>query len=114
MPISLYIWVVLDVIKQIRIPKILRNFYVSSSVLLFMWLLFFDGNDLITLAKTAGKVHDAERQKEYYLQKIEEVKQNKAELLGNKYLLEKYAREKYLMKKPSEDIYLIEEEQYKD
>jgi cell division protein FtsB len=51
---------------------------------------------------------------EHYLQKIEEVKQNKAELLGNKYLLEKYAREKYLMKKPSEDIYLIEEEQYKD
>ena len=102
----------LDIIKQIRIPKILRNFYVSSSLLLFLWLVFFDGNDLITLAKTAGKVNDANHQKEYYIQKIEEVKQNKQELLGNKYLLEKYAREKYLMKKPNEDIYLIEEEAY--
>jgi len=80
--------------------------------LLFLWLVFFDGNDLITLGKTAGKVNDAEHQKEYYLQKIEEVKKNKQELLGNKYLLEKYAREKYLMKKPTEDIYLIEEEAY--
>jgi cell division protein FtsB len=81
-------------------------------LLLFFWLLFFDGNDLITLGKTKGKVSDAERQKEYYLDKIEEVKKNKQELLGNKYLLEKYAREKYLMKKPSEDIYLIEEDEY--
>ena len=102
----------LDILKQIRIPKILRNFYFSSSLLLFFWLLFFDGNDLITLGKTKGKVSDAERQKEYYLDKIEEVKKNKQELLGNKYLLEKYAREKYLMKKPSEDIYLIEEDEY--
>ena len=98
-------------LKKIRLPKFLRNFYISSAAGLFIWLLLFDTNDFITLGKTASKVGEAEKQKKYYLQKIAEVSKNKQELLGSKDLLEKYAREKYLMKKPNEDIYLIEEEE---
>ena len=41
--------------------------------------------------------------------KIEEVKIDRAELLSNDELLEKFARENYLMKKPEEDLYVIVE-----
>ena len=51
-----------------------------------------------------------EAQKEYYLEKIDEVKEDRQELLSNPELLEKFAREKYLMKKPTEDIYIVVEE----
>lgn len=41
---------------------------------------------------------------------MEEVKQTREELMGNQQLLEKFAREKYLMKKPSEDIFIVVED----
>jgi hypothetical protein len=37
------------------------------------------------------------------------VEQDRAELMGTNELLEKFAREKYLMKRDAEDIYIIEE-----
>jgi cell division protein DivIC len=41
--------------------------------------------------------------------KIAEVKSDREELLSDDALLEKFARENYLMKKPTEDIYVIVE-----
>ena len=38
---------------------------------------------------------------------MEEVQQDRKELLGNPALLEKFAREKYLMKRPNEDVFII-------
>ncbi len=51
-----------------------------------------------------------EEDKEYYTEKIEEVKKEREALIGNKQKLEKFARENYLMKKPSEDVYILVEE----
>lgn len=55
-----------------------------------------------------AKLRSLEDEKEYYQEKIKEVEKDREELMGNKELLEKYAREKYLMKKESEDIFIIE------
>jgi len=38
---------------------------------------------------------------------IKDVEKDREELLSNDKLLEKFAREKYLMKKPTEDLYVI-------
>jgi cell division protein FtsB len=38
---------------------------------------------------------------------IKEVEKDREELLSNNELLEKFAREKYLMKKESEDLYIL-------
>lgn len=57
-----------------------------------------------------SKLSALEDEKEYYLEKIKEVEKDRAELMTNKELLEKFAREKYLMKKESEDIFVIVEE----
>jgi cell division protein FtsB len=56
-----------------------------------------------------AKLRSLEDEKEYYQEKISEVEKDHQELTTNKELLEKFAREKYLMKKPTEDIFIIQE-----
>ena len=52
-----------------------------------------------------------EDEKAFYTEKIEEVKEDRAELLSDDELLEKFARENYLMKKPDEDVYVVVEDE---
>jgi cell division protein DivIC len=79
-----------------------------------VWMLFFDANDFITQIRLSSTKGDLIDEKEYYLQKIEEVKQERKELMSNPRLLEKFARERYLMKKPTEDIYIVIDEKMED
>ena len=76
-------------------------------------MLFFDSNDLLSQFKLRKRKNELANEKEFYLKKINEVKEERKALQNNNYLLEKFAREKYLMKKPSEDIYVIEDENQK-
>jgi len=73
-------------------------------------MMFLDSNDLISRFKMTTKLGSLENEKEFYKEKIIEVEKDRAELMTNKELLEKFAREKYLMKKETEDIFVIEEE----
>lgn len=74
-----------------------------------IWLTFFDSNDLYSQYNLVQKVNMLNADKEYYVEKIQEVKEDREELLSNPDLLEKFAREKYLMKKQSEDLYVVVE-----
>jgi cell division protein FtsB len=56
----------------------------------------------------SSKLRSLENEKKYYEEKIKEVEKDKKELMGNDELLQKFAREKYLMKKPGEDIFILE------
>lgn len=94
-----------------RIPTILRNPYLLLSVGFLIWMLFFDVNDLVSQFTLTQKRNELEDQKEYFIEKINEVKKDKAELMSQPYLLEKFAREKYLMKKPNEDVFIVVREE---
>lgn len=50
-----------------------------------------------------------EEEKEYYQSKINDDKRKIKELRTNNENLEKFAREQYLMKKPNEEIFIIDE-----
>jgi cell division protein FtsB len=93
-----------------KLPKFTRNFYFISGMLFFCWMLFLDSNDLYTQYKLSRQLKTLENEKEFYEQKIEEVKKEREQLLTDSETLEKFAREKYLMKKESEDLYVIVEE----
>ncbi len=92
-----------------KLPPIFRNFYSLGILFFITWMLIFDSNDWVTRYQMGAKLRELGNEKEHYQEKIEEVKKDQAELMGNKELLEKFAREKYLMKKESEDIFVIEE-----
>ena len=92
-----------------RIPKPLKNFYVLLGTFFIVWMLFIDSNDFVSQYKLTGELNSLKSQKEYYKDKKVEVIQDREELTTNKELLEKFARENYLMKKSSEDIYVVVE-----
>ena len=56
------------------------------------------------------KLDDLKDEKLYYLEKIEEVNNDRQALLSDQQKLEKFARETYRMKKPTEDVYVIIEQ----
>lgn len=93
--------------------RIFSNFYLVIGIIFLSWLIFFDSNDLYTQIKQTAKLKALEDQRTFYNEKIEEVKEDRAELLSDDELLEKFARENYLMKKPEEDVYVIVKDEEK-
>lgn len=90
-----------------KIPPFAKNFYFIVSLLFIVWMLFFDTNDFISQWQMKHKLSNLKNDKAYYEHLIVEVKHDRKELMGDSELLEKYAREKYLMKKPNEDLYVV-------
>ena len=93
-----------------KLPKAFRNFYIVTGLIFLTWMLFLDSNDFISRYKLTSKLRSLDNEKEYYAEKIKEVEKDREELMGNRELLEKFAREKYLMKKETEDIFIVVEE----
>lgn len=93
-----------------KVPPILKNFYVVALAVFFGWMLLLDSNNLVARYRLGAKLGSLEDEKEYYQEKIKEVRKDRSELFGDNQSIEKFAREKYLMKKESEDIYIIVEE----
>ena len=92
-----------------KLPKPFRNFFVLTTIIFFVWMLLLDPNNLIARFQLGAKLSSLEDEKEYYETKIKEVQKDHDELFGDRESIEKFAREKYLMKKESEDIFIIEE-----
>ncbi len=91
------------------LKKVIKNYYLMVGAFFLIWITFFDSNDLYSQYNLARKLDNLNADKVYYLEKIEKVKEDREELLSNLDLLEKFAREKYLMKKPTEDLYVVVE-----
>jgi cell division protein DivIC len=91
------------------LPKPLRNKYLILLLLFIFWIIFLDDYNLINQNKMKNNVDDLKEQKEFY---ISEVKSDSTELFNlknNSEKQEKFAREKFLMKKDNEDIFIIRE-----
>ncbi|MGE0771093.1 MAG: septum formation initiator family protein [Cyclobacteriaceae bacterium] len=93
-----------------KLPPIFKNYYFITTFCFLCWMTFMDSNDLISRFQMSSKLRALENEKEYYLEKMQEVERDRKELMTNQQLLEKFAREKYLMKKESEDVFIIQEE----
>ncbi|WP_395767515.1 septum formation initiator family protein [Aquirufa sp.] len=86
-----------------------RFYWVSTSILL-VWMLVLDSNDITVQFRLWNELRQLENEKVYYQQKKKELEKERRMVIGNPSLLEKFAREKYLMKKPKEDIFVIVDE----
>jgi cell division protein FtsB len=72
-----------------------------------IWISFFDRNDLFTQMEMARKIEKLNNERDYYITEIANNKREMVELQTNMKSLEKFAREKYLMKKDNEDVFVI-------
>ncbi len=60
--------------------------------------------------RLTNSLNKLKTEKQYYLKEIEKNRIEIKELMTNEETLEKFAREKYLMKKKDEEIFVIVEE----
>ncbi|MBX3163223.1 MAG: septum formation initiator family protein [Bacteroidetes bacterium] len=93
--------------EAVKLFKLLRNKYGLAVIGVMVWLLFFDKNDVMTQYELAQKCRKLKHEKQYYLAEIENNKKNLVELRSNTKSLEILAREKYLMKKDNEDVFVF-------
>lgn len=90
--------------KYIRMHK-----YLITIVAFLVIIVFLDENSLIQRAKHRREISALTTEIEKYRKQYEEDTEKLKELTNNPEALEKIAREKYLMKKPNEDIFIFEE-----
>src|SRR4028119_1141121 len=96
-----------------RVPRFLRSFYFYTGLSFLVWMFVFDANDFVKQYDMYAKRQELKTEKQYYLDNIEVVKKERAELLSSPELLEKFAREKYIMKRPGEDVFVLVPQQKK-
>ena len=70
-------------------------------------MFFFDRNNFLYLRENLSELKKLETEKKYYTEQIALNESNLNELLTNQETLEKFAREKYLMKKDNEEIFVM-------
>ncbi len=93
-----------------HIPTVLKNKYVLAVVLFAVWMVFFDDRDIITTHfRYKKELRNLEAGKEYYQEQIATTREELELLKNDPAILERYAREKYRMKRPDEDLYIIED-----
>lgn len=105
----LYLFVLITC-KMSKYLKYTKNFYFVFSLFFMAWMVFMDSNDIFSQFKLKSKLNELEKQKEFYLERKEKIQEDREELMSNYELLEKFARERYLMKRNTEDLYVVVEE----
>ncbi len=94
-----------------KILPVLKNKYFITGVFFIVWIVFFDSNRLVSVYRYRAELRDVRKQKRYYIEQIENNRSKLQLFETNQKALEKFAREKYLMKKDDEDVFLIVYEQ---
>jgi cell division protein FtsB len=87
--------------------KVAKNKFFIAITLFFVWMLFFDTNNLLIRYDQNKKLTQLRSDRTFYQEQIVQVKRELDELTTNPEMLEKFAREKYYMKKNNEDIFVI-------
>ena len=98
-----------DIIK--KLPKPLRNKYLILFLLFILWVVFIDDYNLIIQSKIKSTVDDLKIQKEFYISEIKSDSTELYKLQNDPAEQERFAREKFLMKKENEDIFIIREKE---
>ncbi|MDA3953265.1 MAG: septum formation inhibitor [Bacteroidales bacterium] len=93
-----------------KILPFAKNKFILSILIFIIWISFFDHNNLIDRVKDLRHLRQLEKDKAYYIERIDKDSKRLEQLKTNNKNLEKFAREQYLMKKDNEDIFVIVEE----
>lgn len=91
--------------KVVRVYK-----YLITLVIFGVIIVFLDENSILRRMEVAGEIRDTQSEIEKYQNDIEESVRLLNELDADSTSIERIARERYLMKKPNEDIFVFEED----
>lgn len=90
-----------------KIPSLAKNRYLITGLLFAVWIGFFDSYNFIYHTKLISQKNEYKKE----LNRLRSATAKNKEFikkLENPEFSEKYAREKFLMKRDGEDIYIVE------
>jgi cell division protein FtsB len=90
-----------------HIPAWLRNKYFLCGAGFIVWMIFFDPRDIYSQLDHTRQLNELQASKHHYEKEIAKETTELEQLKTNPATLEKYAREKYLMKKDNEDLFIV-------
>jgi cell division protein FtsB len=91
------------------LPAFARNKYFLSLAAFCVIVLFLDRNDFFTQFERQKELRQLQQSKRYYTAEIAAQQKELEALKSNPATVEKYAREKYLMKRDNEELFLVPE-----
>jgi cell division protein FtsB len=90
-----------------RLPSWLKSKFLLAAVFFVIWMLFFDPKDISSLFERRDKLNELQRSEKHLKKLIQESNQELDMLKNDAQSIEKYAREKYMMKKDNEDLFVV-------
>jgi cell division protein FtsB len=93
-----------------RLIDLFKNKFFILTIAFIVWMLFFDKNDIISQYEYHQQVNNLKQERDFYQTETGKVSKDLDELTSDPQKLEKFAREKYLMKKDNEDVFVIVKE----
>lgn len=90
-----------------HIPVWLKSKYLLTGLLFIVWMVFFDRNDITLQWKRIQELKQLQQSEEKMNDQIADTKKELNLLRTNPSTLEAYAREKFMMKRDNEDLYII-------
>lgn len=94
-------------LSENRFFKIISNKYVLSLLIFVVWMAFFDPKDWQLIHARKEKLKELEKSEEQLTKQIADTRKELNLLKTSAESIEKYAREKYMMKKDNEDLYIV-------
>ena len=91
------------------IPSFIKNKFFIAAAVFAVVILFLDRNNFFTRLERDKELRDLEKSKQHYTSEIAAEQKELQALKTNPATLEKYAREKYLMKRDNEELFIISE-----
>lgn len=89
------------------VPARLRNRYGLGVGVLLLWITLVADYDLITMLKLRHELRTMKGQQEHFAQEVARTKEQLHQINSDRALLERFAREKYLMKRDNEDVFVL-------
>jgi cell division protein FtsB len=90
-----------------RLIDLFKNKFFLVTVAFAFWMIFFDKNDLLSQYQYHQEVNKLKAERDFFKTESEKVAKDLDELNSDPEKLEKFAREKYLMHKDNEDVFVI-------
>ena len=92
-----------------KIPSPLKNKYLITFIVFLFWMTFLDSYNILNLRKLYIEEKKLNEEKEFYINEIRKDSVELYKLTNDKKYQEKFARERNLMRKKNEDVYIIKE-----
>jgi cell division protein DivIC len=90
-----------------RLRKLFMNRYILTGTAFVIWLLFLDKNDVWLQLKRTHELSKLQQSEKIMEQKMTGARQELSLLKTDPQTLEQFAREKYMMKRDNEDLFLV-------